>query len=82
MTRIGPRRTPGEMFAEAIDLAERVFPGKFWFLGKGKTRADEPLFGFAVYDKDDPDNPVAEAEHDDPVECVMLAVDAGRGRRQ
>lgn len=78
MSRIGPRRTLGEQTAEAIDTAERLFPGKYWVFAKGKTRAAEPLFGFAVFEIGDADSVIAEGEHDDPVEAVMRAIDQRR----
>lgn len=82
MTRIGPQKTRGEQMAEAFDMAERLFPGKHWMFGKGKTRPDEPLFGFAVFHSGEDDDPYVCAEHDDPIECVFLAVDYGRRASQ
>lgn len=75
MTRMGPRRTPGEQLADAIDLANRLFPGKFWMFGKGKIRPGEPLYGFRVFEPGDTDSVIAEGEHDDPYEAVMRAID-------
>lgn len=49
-------RWPGERYWEArprltrdtddaLRLVERVLPGCWWILGKGKAKADEPIFG-------------------------------------
>ncbi len=78
MTRHGPRRTPGEQLAEAFDLANRLWPGKFWLFGKGSLAPAEPQYGFRVFDPHKPDHPIAESEHDDPYECVMRSIDTGR----
>jgi len=67
-----------DALAQAFAEAEKALPGHFWVFGKGKTRPDEPLFGFAVYDMPDGDNLVASGESDDPVEAVRLAI-AGMG---
>lgn len=32
----------------AMALSERVIPGCFYLVGKGKTRADEPLYGAQI----------------------------------
>ena len=60
--------------AEAFAAAEKAFPNHYWMFGKGKTRPDEPLFGFALFDKHDADEPVACGEDDDPVEAVNRAL--------
>ncbi|WP_192252071.1 hypothetical protein [Mesorhizobium silamurunense] len=70
-------RTPGRLIGEAIDTAERVFPGADWLFGKGKVNPDEPLYGFRVFAPGTEDV-IAEGEHDDPVECVMQALDPDR----
>lgn len=75
--REGPMRPisdPSHSLAEAFVTAEKAFPGHYWMFGKGRTRPDEPLFGFAVFDKSDGDAPVAVGEHDDPVEAVNRAL--------
>lgn len=60
--------------AEAFAAAEKAFPDHYWMFGKGKTRPDEPLFGFALFDKHDATEPVACGEHEDPVEAVNRAL--------
>ncbi|WP_202306484.1 hypothetical protein [Mesorhizobium sp. L-8-10] len=69
-----PISDPTAKLAEALATAEKVFPNHYWMLGKGKTRPDEPLFGFALFDKRDAEEPIACGEHDDPVEAVKRAV--------
>lgn len=69
--------TPGQLIGEAIDTAERLFPGMDWLFGKGKVNPDEPLYGFRVFAPGTEDV-IAEGEHDDPVECVMQALDPSR----
>lgn len=32
----------------AVALAERVLPGCYWLLGKGRNRPDEPLYGVQI----------------------------------
>lgn len=75
------KQSRGEQMADAIDEADRLFPGKHWLFGKGRIQPDEPLYGFRVFEPGDEDLIVAQAEHDDPIECVMLAVDIGREGR-
>lgn len=69
-----PVSDPASDLAEAFTAAERAYPGHYWMFSKGKTRPDEPLFGFAVFNKADADEPVACGEHDDPVEAVNRAL--------
>ncbi|MFZ5674261.1 MAG: hypothetical protein ACOZAM_14970 [Pseudomonadota bacterium] len=33
----------------ALSLVERMLPGSFYFLGKGKLKPDEPLFAAQIY---------------------------------
>lgn len=55
-------------------LFERLEP-HYWLFGKGRTRPTEPLYGIQVLDA--ATNAVlAEAEHDDPKECIALAIAA------
>lgn len=65
-----------DRMAEAFAMAERVFPGKPWVFAKGRTRPEEPLFGFAVFEHPDDEHPLSQAEDEDPVRCVMLALNA------
>ncbi|TIM24745.1 MAG: hypothetical protein E5Y74_00680 [Mesorhizobium sp.] len=73
---IGTERSPGEKMADAIDLADRLFPGKHWLFGKGRITPEEPLFGFRVFEPGNEEAHIAEGEHDDPVECVWAAAAA------
>lgn len=74
MITIEVKGTPGERMAEAFGLAERLFPDKHWLFGKGRITTAEPLYGFRVFEPGNEDRHTAEGEHDDPVECVWLAV--------
>lgn len=60
-------------------LVERKLPGVWWFLAKGRTRPDEPLFGVHLIRKgtqpdSDSDSVLAEAEHDDLCCAIILAL--------
>ncbi|MER8754125.1 hypothetical protein [Mesorhizobium sp. M0130] len=68
--------------ADAINMANRLFPGKHWLFAKGRVRVDEPLYGFRVFEPGNTETVVAESEHDDPIECVMMAIDVGRAKRR
>jgi hypothetical protein len=70
--------SPGQRMAEAFDLAEQMFEGKHWMFAKGRTRPDEPLFGFAVFAHEDDETPMAEGEAEDAVDAVMAAIGKAR----
>lgn len=59
--------------AALIERMDCAFPGKFWLLGKGRVRPNEPLYGLRVFEPGDPDRVIAESEHDDLLECVRAA---------
>lgn len=46
---------------EALALAERLIPGAWYHLAKGKTRVEEPLYGAALMFGDEP---IGLGEHD------------------
>ncbi|MER9164362.1 hypothetical protein [Mesorhizobium sp. M0715] len=73
-TAVNVQRTRGDRLAEAVALADRLFPDKHWLFGKGRITPTEPLYGFRVFEPGNEDTHIAEGEHDDPVECVWLAV--------
>ena len=75
MTMRPPLPTQEEQFASAVREAERLAPGHYWLFSKGRLTAEEPLYAFALYEKGDSEEPVAIAEHDDPVETVLRAID-------
>jgi hypothetical protein len=74
IARAAIERFGSDEAAGAFDLAERSFPGKYWLFAKGRVRTEEPLYGFRVFDPGNTDDPIAEGEHDDPVECVRMAL--------
>ena len=62
--------------ARAMALAESRFAGHYFLFSRGRDRPDEPLYGFAVFPPVISKNsvPLVQTEHDDPVECVRLAI--------
>lgn len=68
-------KTEAERIGAAMAEAWDTLGSFHWLLGRGLCTADEPMFGFAIYaDPDSTEEPLAAAEHDDPVECIRLAV--------
>lgn len=55
----------------ALALTERMLPGAFWIMCKGRVRHDEPLFDFALLFGTD--EVIAEAEHNDLCCAIVLA---------
>lgn len=52
--------------AEALQALDRAAGGNYWFVSKGKTRPDEPMFAAAIYpSRSADDEPLAIAEGDD-----------------
>lgn len=49
----------------SLSLVERMLPGSFYFLGKGKLKPDEPLFAAQIYKPGDigDEGLLGEAEH-------------------
>lgn len=65
----------------ALALAEQAIPGVWWVLGKGKTRAEEPLFGARLLFG--ADQVLGEGEHEDRAAlAVCLAVLDALSRRE
>lgn len=58
-----------ELFLAAIELAKLP---SYWVFAKGRTRPDEPLWGIRLTDNDG--NVTSEAESEDPVHAVRMAV--------
>lgn len=60
----------------AMALAESRFANHYFLFARGKDRPGEPLYGFAVFPPVISKNSLAlvQTEHDDPVECVRLAI--------
>lgn len=57
---------------EALDELERVRPGAFWLLGKGRTSEKEPLFGFQIlFGTDDV---LADGEGETAADAIRAAV--------
>lgn len=61
--------TPGLIGAAATTIA-RDWPGFYWSFGPGKLSEDEPMWGVVVFDPTNPETVVAQAEDEDPMECV------------
>jgi len=71
------RVTDGLSEGTFVAEIERVWPGSFWHLAKGRARADEPLFGFQVLFGTD--EVLAEGDGASPAEAISAAIDkAGR----
>jgi hypothetical protein len=65
--------------AEAMALADSRFAEFFFLFSRGRASSGEPLYGFALFPPtldavDQP--PIIEAQHDDPVECIRMAIEA------
>lgn len=56
----------------ALALLESRLPGVFYMLGKGRTRAAEPLYGFQIMFGSD--EILADAEHDHAPNAVLIAL--------
>ena len=55
----------------ALALLERVLPGAFWHMAKGKLRAGEPLYAFQLLFG--ADEVIGEAEHNDLCLAIIAA---------
>jgi len=65
------RRLP--RYTASLDAAMTLVPADaYWIFGKGRTRPDEPLFGFQILDPATNDV-IAEAEHENREICVCIA---------
>jgi hypothetical protein len=62
---------PTSSLDAAVALVERLLPGIFYIIAKGKTRGDEPLYGVRLLFGTD--EPIGEAEHDNRECCIVLA---------
>lgn len=58
--------------AEALSAIEQRWPGSFWHMAKGRTRADEPMFGFQVLFGTD--EILAEGEGDSEVAAIRASL--------
>lgn len=57
----------------ALSLAERVLPGTWYLLGKGKTRSDEALYGAQILFGTD--EVMGDGEHDgSPAIALIIAI--------
>jgi hypothetical protein len=60
---------------DALALVERLLPGFWYVLGRGRSRPDEPLYGVALYAGDpDPvrDGHLGEGEHEASAPLAIL----------
>jgi hypothetical protein len=60
----------------ALALAEKLLPGVWWFMSKGRYREGEPLYGFHLLAEgynSDRDSPLAESEHENLCCAIILA---------
>jgi hypothetical protein len=55
------------------DLVERMLPGGSWFVGRGRTRPDEPLGGARVFADEAGDDCIGEAEAHTPARALLAA---------
>lgn len=67
----------------AVALVERVLPGAWYLLGKGKIRAGEPLYGVQIMFGSD--EVIGEGEHDASLAlaatlALLKAIQAGDGK--
>jgi hypothetical protein len=61
----------------ALALVERALPDPFWMFAKGRTRPDEPLFGFVLYEGEwdfNPETALGVGEHDDRCLAILAAL--------
>lgn len=60
----------------ALSLVERMLPGSFYFLAKGKVAPEEPLFAARIYKRDsvEDEDVIGEAEHDDLPRATLIAL--------
>lgn len=62
---------------DALWLLDVMLPGTFFLFGKGRTRPDEPLFGFQILTSEvvmGENEVIAEAEHDCAAICILIAL--------
>ena len=61
-------------FANLQHAINSIPDGLFWLIGKGKVRADEPLYAIQIMDQQR--NIIAEAEDDSLIKAISLALRA------
>ena len=68
------RMTIAPNYTASLDAALKLIPaGKFWTLGCGRMRPDEPLAAASIVKPDDLVNPIGEAEGDHLAICICIA---------
>ena len=74
-----------QVLLDAMALLQELPDDKHWLFGKGRTKVGEPLYGCQIFnsyeDGTTKERPFAEAENDDPRECVRTALNRARGRQ-
>ena len=73
----GFQTMPNGGFTESLDvitaLIERELPGGSWFVGKGRTRLEEPLGGARIFADEAGDNCIGEGEAATPALALCAA---------
>ncbi|WP_296205300.1 hypothetical protein [uncultured Hyphomicrobium sp.] len=73
--------------ADAMQALDRAADGNYWFVSKGKTRPNEPMFAAAIYSsRSSDDEPLAISEGDDLMavvhDCAVQMRDPAALRRE
>lgn len=63
-----------ESIDAALALVERVLPGVWWLVGKGRTRTVEPLYGVHLMREGSLDDVIGEGEAETPSLAIILAL--------
>lgn len=65
---------------QAVNITEKTLPGAWYLIGKGKTRADEPLYGAQIMFGSD--EVLGSGEHDtNPAIALLIALFAALAER-
>ncbi len=65
-------KTAGVRFENLQHAINSIPEGLFWLIGKGKVRANEPLYAIQIMDRQR--NILAEAEDDSLIKAIAMAI--------
>jgi hypothetical protein len=71
---LGIKETIMPRFANLQHAINSIPDGLFWLIGKGKVRADEPLYAIQIMDQQR--RVLAEAEDDSLIEAISMALNS------